>query len=582
MDRMRLHAGLYAVVIAAFSLIACSGVLPPAVELAGFETDFFNSRYAAHPVDASAQGLRQYDGSLDDLSSRGIGRRQDELARQLVRLLTLRAAELTPQEEIDGALMENAIRWELYELKHLRSWRTRPELYVDVARRKLERSARRRYASSSDRVKALVISINEIDALMAAMRANVEDPSATAMRRGINSCERLVAALRAELAEWGKEAAGVDSRLATMFSSGSVGAAEAVEQSLGWLRGQSTDSGAEEPPIGPENLVMAVLFDSMVETPLSELQRLAAANLERDYRALLEVAEQAAPGRDLAAALEMLAATGLSESELPAASLERINGTVQFLNAKGLVPLPEEVGVQKRYHAELRWNSLRSPFSPYFVDLPPAELGGREEPLDGYLVLSPPAPEWPAELKSIQSGQFSPEELQLEAAASIAPGRYLQALHTVRYPSRAGRLLGSRVTRDGWAHYAEHVVVDEGLGNNDPRLKLMLLYRAVVNDCRFVASIARHARGSSDEEIAALFVEWTGMDGTRARLEAERVSMEPMALAAALGKSLIRQLREDYRRAKGDAYSLRGFHEDFLRQGGLPIPLIRKELLGGT
>ena len=59
-----------------------------------------------------------------------------------------------------------------------------------------------------------------------------------------------------------------------------------------------------------------------------------------------------------------------------------------------------------------------------------------------------------------------------------------------------------------------------------------------------------------------------------------RGTFDPMYLNYTLGKLMILKLREDYRRVKGAAYSLRAFHDEFLSYGAPPIPLVREMMLG--
>jgi uncharacterized protein (DUF885 family) len=44
---------------------------------------------------------------------------------------------------------------------------------------------------------------------------------------------------------------------------------------------------------------------------------------------------------------------------------------------------------------------------------------------------------------------------------------------------------------------------------------------------------------------------------------------------------MIYKLRDDYQRAKGSTYTLKGFHDAFLREGGVPLPILRRLLLPG-
>jgi uncharacterized protein (DUF885 family) len=65
-----------------------------------------------------------------------------------------------------------------------------------------------------------------------------------------------------------------------------------------------------------------------------------------------------------------------------------------------------------------------------------------------------------------------------------------------------------------------------------------------------------------------------------AEVEAKRGTSDPTYLVYTLGKLQIMKLREDYKRLRGDRFELRDFHDRFMEQGGVPVKLIRRAMLG--
>ena len=575
MARTRFERRTLAAVLGVLTLLAVGGcATQPASKLITLENAYFTELFEIRPTYASAQGMHQYDGRLDDVSALALGRRADELGRQLARLRALQSAGLDGQDRIDGKLLENAIRGEILDLRHRKRWNSEPAIYFEIVLNAIERTVRRPYAGPSERLKALVISINEIEAVMAAMRMNVVSPSQPAVEEGLESCSRLRGVLGNELPEWGRQAAGVDGGLARSFEAGLGMAVSSLDNSHAWLEKELLPIATHDYRIGAANLVMAILFDSMAEIRLGALKGIAEEMLKRDYAAFVEAAGQVAPGKTPAEALETVARPA-GTADFPADARSQITAILQRLSSSGTVPLPDELATMAKCHVEETWPSLRSSLWPYRVDLPAMEGGGeRRDPVDGYLLISPPAPD------GVGTGcfsHFSPEEMLLAAAASIAPGRYLQSLYTLRYPTRSGRLLTSRVTRDGWAHYSEQLA-EEALGGNDPRLRLILFHRAVIRDCRFFASIGIHAMQMSEDNAVHLFAERALLGRDAAAMEVRRVITDPMCLSEALGKHLILQLRTEYEEAARDT-DPQAFHAAFLKYGALPVPMIRARIL---
>ncbi len=132
---------------------------------------------------------------------------------------------------------------------------------------------------------------------------------------------------------------------------------------------------------------------------------------------------------------------------------------------------------------------------------------------------------------------------------------------------------------EGWAHYAEQMIVEEGYGDGDPKVRLAQLNEALLRDCRYIVGIKLHTEGWTVEQGKKFFVEQGYIEPETAFQEARRGSYNPTYLYYTLGKLQIYKLRDDYKKAKGADFRLQTFHDEFVRQGGLPIKLIRKIML---
>ena len=159
------------------------------------------------------------------------------------------------------------------------------------------------------------------------------------------------------------------------------------------------------------------------------------------------------------------------------------------------------------------------------------------------------------------------------------PGHYLQFLYAKDYPTKTRKLVYSNTNVEGWAHYGEQMMIEEGFGGGDPKTRLAQLSEALLRDCRYVVGIRLHTQGMTVEQGARFFMEKGFCERAVALEEAQRGTYDPTYLYYTLGKLMIYRLREDYRKGKGAAYSLSGFHNDFIRQGGIPLRLVRRILL---
>lgn len=572
----QVHASVRVLLVVAATLGASScGSREISPKLTAFEQDYFDALFAFRPTFAAYHGLHQWDGRLDAINPATVSRRVDDLKHMLARLQTLRREEMPPLEAVDAEVFDHRIRAELMDLEELESWRRDPIPYFRIPVLAIGRMMLREYSPASQRLRSTIIVVHETDGLMASLRGNVTDASREHIQQASDWSVRLLDLFRNALPQWAEPAAGVDMRLADGIRTALPDTIKATEESASWLKQQILPKAAAVSVLGPGRLRQKVLVEEMVDAPPESLLTAAEAALERDHRDFIGTAATLAPHQPPAAALRLIAASAVPPKDWAAQVNKSAEKIRRFVQANNLVEIPAAVNVLVAKVPDY----LLSPIAPFHVDLPPAL--GTDRP-DAYLMPAPPPSSWPEALRKEHLESFSREEIDLIAAHDLVPGLYLHALLAARYPTRAGKLLGSRAHADGWAHYVEQMVVEEDFHGGDPRLRFVQLRRALVRDCRLVAAIRLHMGQITLEDAARLFTEQAFLGPALARQEASRVAVDPGCMYEALGKLMILSLREDYRKAHAGAYTLRGFHDEFLRHGALPLPLVRRAMLPGN
>ncbi len=200
--------------------------------------------------------------------------------------------------------------------------------------------------------------------------------------------------------------------------------------------------------------------------------------------------------------------------------------------------------------------------------------------MPSFYYLSPPDPSWP---EAEQLAYLPPTaDLLFTTIHEVWPGHFLHGLHIRRAPSRYLKSFSTYSMVEGWAHYTEEMMWDEGAGDRDPRAHLGQLKEALLRNVRFVATIGLHTGGMTVAEATALFADKGFVDPGNAKQQAVRGTFDPMYLSYTLGKLMIRKLRADLERTQGAAFDLKRFHDAFLSFGCAPIPVIRRELLGDS
>jgi uncharacterized protein (DUF885 family) len=174
------------------------------------------------------------------------------------------------------------------------------------------------------------------------------------------------------------------------------------------------------------------------------------------------------------------------------------------------------------------------------------------------------------------------------------PGHYVQFLWQGQFPSKVRKLVGASTNIEGWAHYCEQMMLDEGFGrpgagaadeHEAKLIRLGQLQDALLRDARFINSIKLHtAEGESSktwtiDQAVALFVQEGYQSHAVGLVETKRGTSDATYLYYTLGKLEIMKLREDLKKKQGSSFDLQNFHDAFMRQGPAPLMVIRKAML---
>jgi hypothetical protein len=305
-----------------------------------------------------------------------------------------------------------------------------------------------------------------------------------------------------------------------------------------------------------------------VDIPLGRLDAIAKRDLERNWQALRQQCEQLAPGKSMEECMAMVAARKAEGNGPVDAASRQLTGLRKFVEQHDLLSIPgtEQARVAQAppYRA---WNFA-------YIDIP----GAFETGLPSTYYISPPDPTWTKEAQEAYvPGRGN---LLYTSAHEVYPGHFTQYLHAHRAPSIIGRLFVGYAFSEGWAHYAEEMMHDAGLSGGDPEMHIGQLHDALMRNVRFVSAIGLHTQGMTVEESKRLFREKAFIDEGNAIQQAERGTFDPAYLNYTLGKLMILKLRDDWTATRGGKAAWKVFHDEFLRYGGPPIPLIRRAMMG--
>lgn len=303
---------------------------------------------------------------------------------------------------------------------------------------------------------------------------------------------------------------------------------------------------------------------------LDHLLKIGEADLKRNQEEFKETAEKVMPGKESREVMLEIARDHPTSEGLVEETKNMLEAIRRFLIEKDIVTVPSDVRIQVAETPSFwRWAFA-------MCDTPgPFETKATES----FYYVTNVDPDWTEQQKEEWLTKFEYGTLDNVSVHEAYPGHYVHFLHTVSAPSKVAKIAGSYAFWEGWAHYAEEMMMEEGWHKDEPRFRLAQLSEALVRNCRYVCSIRMHTRGMSVDEATRYFMENAFMAETPARKEAERGSFDPGYLNYTLGKLMILKLREDWKKQEGKDYSLKTFHDTFLSFGAPPIPLVRQRML---
>jgi uncharacterized protein (DUF885 family) len=371
------------------------------------------------------------------------------------------------------------------------------------------------------------------------------------------------------LPAWAKAAAGGDAGLYAEFQRANGEALKATRAFATWLRADLLPRSKGKYALGEEKYRALLRLEERVETPLPELLAIGEAQLARDYEAFQRTAKRIDPSRSAAQVMKLLSDDHPTEGDLIPSVRRTVEEARRFLIERDIVTVPSEVRPRiEETPPYARSGSFAS------MDTPgPYEAKATE----AFYYVTPVEPEWDAKHKEEHLRLYNPYVVAIVNVHEAYPGHYLQFLYAPRFPTKTRKLLASNSNAEGWAHYTEEMMVEEGFGDGNPKIRLAQLQEALLRDCRYITGIKLHTAGWTVEQGAKLFEEKAFQEPANAYEEARRGAYNPTYLYYTLGKLEIQKLRDEYRAKTGA--SLKQFHDAFVAQGALPIPLVRQLLL---
>ena len=536
---------------------------------------------AWRPQTGTSLGLHEYDGKVTDYSQASLSAELARLKSFDERLGQLNTNRLSPQAFYDYRILRSANQREIFGFEQMRIYSDNPMTYAGAL--DVNIYIKRNFAPLDERVGSVVAILNQAPQIMSAARANLSEslprPQVeTAIEEAQGTADFLSKDLVAALKDVKNE------MLMAGFNTANRRAIEEVGAYASYLKEQKLPKATAPYALGREKYQKLLEYGEMVTLSPEQLLEIGSHELQRKQKVFAEAAGEIDPTRTPIEVFRAIQKDHPAEQSLIPDTARDLGTIRQFVIDRQIITIPSPVTATVAETPQfMRATSFAS------MDTPgPFETKATE----AYYYVTPVEADWPPQQKEEWLTAFNYYTTDIVSIHEAYPGHYVQFLCLNASPAtRLEKIFGSYAFIEGWAHYTEQMMVDEGFGASPSptptraeqikaaKYRLAQTDEALLRICRLCVSIRMHCQGMSVEEATKFFEDNCYYEPKPARQEAIRGAFDPEYLYYTLGKLEILKLREDYRKQEGGKFTLQEFHNEMLRHGAPPIRLLREVML---
>ena len=551
----------------------------PDQEYEAVAEEFIKGYFAARPLLGTAMGLHEYDGKITDYSRLALDAELSRLRRFEDRLQKFDTDKLSQRHSIDVRILKAAIRKEIFEREAMSIYERDPMVYARAA--DVNIYIKRNFAPLDDRVRSIIAIELQVPNILIAARTNLEPVLPKPyVELAIQIARGSADFLRKNLVEAVAELK--DERVRTEFLEANRRAAIALTDYAAWLERDKLPKATADFALGEEKFQRFLKETELVNLPPDKILEIGLAELGKEQKAFADAARRIDANKSPAEVFKQMQ----NEHPTPETLLPDIGKDLEtirkFILTRKLVTIPSEVRARVKetpqYQRATSFASMDTP-GPF-----------ERRATEAYYYVTPPENDWPPVQKDGWLTAFNFYTANVVSIHEVYPGHYVQFLRLNASPaSKVEKIFGSYGFIEGWAHYCEKMMIDEGYGTvvspKEDDFKRALKYQMAQSDeamlrlCRLCVAIRMHTQKMSVEEATRFFRANCYYEEKPARQEAMRGTFDPGYFNYTLGKLQILKLRDDYKAQEGGNFSLQKFHNELLNHGMPPIRVLRELML---
>jgi len=551
-------------------LLIATGIMHAQSWDALVDSYFDEAVFPFSPSNAVQEGFHAYDSQLEDFSQAAIQKEVAAARRFETRFTAFPATQLTAEQQADRDMVLSNIHATLLEMESIRMWEKDPDQYASTASGAAFVIMSRTFAPADVRLRALIAREKLMPKLFADGKANLKNPPKIYTEVAIQQVPDIITFFQNDVPLAFKDVK--DAALVNEFHQANAAVIQELQSWLVWLKQDLLARSKGDYKLGADNYRKKLLYDEMVDIPLDKLLEIGYADLRKNQEAFRDTAKKIDPKKTPQQILNEAEKDHPPADKMLQAFRDTLSGLREYIVQHHLMTIP-------------------SPVMPIVEETPPfmraltsasMDTPGPYEKVakEAFFNVTLPEKTWSAAQTEDYLRSFNRGTIASTAIHEAFPGHYVQFLWMPTAPSKVRKLISANTYVEGWAHYCEQMMIDEGYGGGDLKLRLGQLQDALLRDARFVVGIKLHTGQMTFEQGVDFFVKEGFQTKTTGERETKRGTSDATYLYYTLGKLEIMKLREDYKKLRGSAYTLEDFHNSFLSQGMPPIQIVRRKMLG--
>ena len=552
-------------------------------QFAALSQRWLDGYFAASPVSATQIGDHRHDAELDDLSADGRQRALAFAHSILAELDKIDAAKLSRENQVDVAILRNQLRSDIWSAETAQDWAWNPLVYSGIAGNALFTLMARDFAPLPDRLRAATARMEKLPALYAQMHANL-DPArvpkihaetAAKQNKGVLSIvDEQIAPHANELPE--AERQRLESAIANLR--------KAVDDNQNWLDHELVPNAKGDFRIGAELYDAKLAFSLNSTLSRQDIRERAQKALVQTRTQMYAIARGVLKGKRHALALPehpseqqqqaaIQAALDLAYAEHPARDQVVATAQAQLARATDFVRSHDLVAMPDAPVQVITMPEYARGVALAYCDSP----GPLDKGLDTFYAVSPIPDDWTR--KQVQSflHEYNTRSIAELTVHEAMPGHYLQLWHSNKYPSVLRAVLGSGSFIEGWAVYAEQLMVEQGFLDNDPLFELVHLKWNLRVISNALLDQGVHVDGMTRDEAMHLMTVTTFQEEREASAKWVRAQLTSAQLPTYfVGWQEHLDLNAEAKKRWGNDFTQRRYDDTVLSFGSPPVRYVRE------